>query len=164
MVPARIVVERFFFERLPIIAEIETSGAKGGVNRSGVVTQEEVFRTDAFHSGAFQYTHRPFANTATTRHHDAQVLRQRIGVQVALQFFQVVALVRRLQFRSTMHQLPCTYPIVRTHYASPVPEGQYTLAIPDLDVIMVRHGRTPLDRKENLAAWMRSVVGDLRAA
>jgi CubicO group peptidase (beta-lactamase class C family) len=43
-------------------------------------------------------------------------------------------------------------------------EGQYTLAIPDLDVIMVRHGRTPLDRKENLAAWMRSVVGDLRAA
>ncbi len=43
-------------------------------------------------------------------------------------------------------------------------EGQYTLCIPDLDVVMVRHGRTPLEAKDNLAAWVRSVVGDLRAA
>lgn len=42
-------------------------------------------------------------------------------------------------------------------------EGQYTLCLPDLDVIMVRHGRTPLECKDNLAAWVRSVVGDLRA-
>lgn len=42
-------------------------------------------------------------------------------------------------------------------------EGQYTLCIPDLDVVMVRHGRTPLDAKENLAAWMRGVARDLRA-
>jgi CubicO group peptidase (beta-lactamase class C family) len=42
-------------------------------------------------------------------------------------------------------------------------EGQYTLLVPDLDLVMVRHGRTPLDAKENLAAWMRDVVEDLRA-
>ena len=42
-------------------------------------------------------------------------------------------------------------------------EGQYTLCIPDLDVVMVRHGRTPLAAKENLAAWMRGVARDLRA-
>jgi CubicO group peptidase (beta-lactamase class C family) len=41
-------------------------------------------------------------------------------------------------------------------------EGQYTLCLPDLDVVMVRHGRTPLDNKENLAAWVRGVVEDLR--
>jgi CubicO group peptidase (beta-lactamase class C family) len=42
-------------------------------------------------------------------------------------------------------------------------EGQYTLILPDLDVVMVRHGRTPLEAKDNLAAWVRSVAGDLRA-
>ncbi|MDB5470066.1 MAG: beta-lactamase [Caulobacter sp.] len=43
-------------------------------------------------------------------------------------------------------------------------EGQYTLCIPDLDVVMVRHGRTPLENKEVLAAWVRTVVEDLRQA
>ncbi len=41
-------------------------------------------------------------------------------------------------------------------------DGQYTLCLPDLDVVMVRHGRTPLEAKENLAAWMRGVAEDLR--
>jgi len=41
-------------------------------------------------------------------------------------------------------------------------DGQYTLVVPDLDLVMVRHGRTPLDRKENLARWMRESATALR--
>ncbi|RYF92762.1 MAG: class C beta-lactamase-related serine hydrolase [Caulobacteraceae bacterium] len=41
-------------------------------------------------------------------------------------------------------------------------EGQYTLLVPDLDLIVVRHGRTPLEAKDALAGWMRGVVEDLR--
>lgn len=43
-------------------------------------------------------------------------------------------------------------------------EGQYTLLVPDLDLILVRHGRTPLEMKDNLAAWVRETVEVLRAA
>jgi CubicO group peptidase (beta-lactamase class C family) len=41
-------------------------------------------------------------------------------------------------------------------------EGQYTLLVPDLDLILVRHGRTPLELKDNLAAWVRETVQLLR--
>jgi CubicO group peptidase (beta-lactamase class C family) len=41
-------------------------------------------------------------------------------------------------------------------------DGQFTLLVPDLDLVMVRHGRTPLEKKENLAAWMRGTVQALR--
>lgn len=36
-------------------------------------------------------------------------------------------------------------------------DGQYTVLVPDLDLILVRHGATPLDKKDALKAW----VGDL---
>jgi hypothetical protein len=50
----------------------------------------------AFHSGALQYAHSAFADAATTSQNDAQILGQRIGMQVALQFLEVMAGMRRL--------------------------------------------------------------------
>lgn len=41
-------------------------------------------------------------------------------------------------------------------------DGQYTLCVPDLDMVLVRHGATPLDKKDALAAWVREVVGSFR--
>jgi CubicO group peptidase (beta-lactamase class C family) len=41
-------------------------------------------------------------------------------------------------------------------------EGQYTLLVPDLDLILVRHGRSPLEAKEALAAWVTQTVDLLR--
>lgn len=41
-------------------------------------------------------------------------------------------------------------------------DGQYTLLVPDLDLILVRHGATPLDRKDELKAWVGEVVGTFR--
>ncbi len=43
-------------------------------------------------------------------------------------------------------------------------DGQYTLCVPDLDLVMVRHGRTPLANKDALAAWMRDSVQAIRTA
>lgn len=42
-------------------------------------------------------------------------------------------------------------------------DGQYTLLVPDLDMIVVRHGATPLELKDNLPVWMKSVVDCFRA-
>ena len=37
-------------------------------------------------------------------------------------------------------------------------DGQYTVLVPDLDLILVRHGATPLDKKDTLKAWVGQVV------
>jgi CubicO group peptidase (beta-lactamase class C family) len=37
-------------------------------------------------------------------------------------------------------------------------DGQYTLCVPDLDLVLVRHGATPLDLKDELKAWIGEVV------
>ncbi|MDP3384855.1 MAG: hypothetical protein Q8S47_16220, partial [Phenylobacterium sp.] len=41
-------------------------------------------------------------------------------------------------------------------------EGQYTVLVPDLDLIVVRHGKTPLDKKDNVKAWIAQVVDAFR--
>jgi CubicO group peptidase (beta-lactamase class C family) len=37
-------------------------------------------------------------------------------------------------------------------------DGQYTVCVPDLDMVLVRHGATPLDRKDALKAWIGQVI------
>ena len=41
-------------------------------------------------------------------------------------------------------------------------DGQYTLLVPDLDVVLVRHGATPAAMKDNLRAWVGEAVSLLR--
>jgi CubicO group peptidase (beta-lactamase class C family) len=41
-------------------------------------------------------------------------------------------------------------------------EGQYTVAIPDLDMVVVRNGKTPEDLKDNGRAWLKGVVDCFR--
>ncbi|NWG54511.1 MAG: serine hydrolase [Hydrogenophilaceae bacterium] len=41
-------------------------------------------------------------------------------------------------------------------------DGQYIILAPDLDLILVRHGATPLDKKERLKAWVGEVVDCFR--
>lgn len=41
-------------------------------------------------------------------------------------------------------------------------DGQYTVLAPDLDMILVRHGATPLDKKDALKAWVGQVVDSFR--
>lgn len=41
-------------------------------------------------------------------------------------------------------------------------EGQYTVAVPDLDLVLVRHGKTPLEAKDNVKAWIAEVVQTFR--
>ena len=41
-------------------------------------------------------------------------------------------------------------------------DGQYTVVVPDLDLVLVRHGATPLDLKDNLKAWVGEVIGAIR--
>jgi CubicO group peptidase (beta-lactamase class C family) len=43
-------------------------------------------------------------------------------------------------------------------------DGQYTVCVPDLDLVLVRHGATPLDKKDELKAWIGEVVDSFRAA
>jgi len=43
-------------------------------------------------------------------------------------------------------------------------DGQYTVCVPDLDLVLVRHGATPLDRKDELKAWIGEVVDCFREA
>ena len=42
--------------------------------------------------------------------------------------------------------------------------GQYTVVAPDLDMVVVRHGQTPLARREAPAAWLAELIGIFRAA
>jgi len=37
-------------------------------------------------------------------------------------------------------------------------EGQFTLVVPDLDLVFVRHGRTPTELRDGLKAWLGEVV------
>lgn len=41
-------------------------------------------------------------------------------------------------------------------------DGQYTVCVPDLDMVLVRHGATPLDKKDALHAWVGEVVTTFR--
>ena len=41
-------------------------------------------------------------------------------------------------------------------------DGQFIMVVPELDLIVVRNGRTPLERKEALAAWMARLVHSFR--
>ena len=41
-------------------------------------------------------------------------------------------------------------------------DGQYIAVAPDLDVIIVRNGRTPLEKKDALAAWLRTLTDSFR--
>jgi CubicO group peptidase (beta-lactamase class C family) len=41
-------------------------------------------------------------------------------------------------------------------------DGQYTVCVPDLDMVLVRHGATPLDKKDALKDWVGAVVQTFR--
>ncbi len=41
-------------------------------------------------------------------------------------------------------------------------EGQYTVVVPELDMVVVRHGKTPLDMKLNPKSWIADVVDCFR--
>ena len=38
-------------------------------------------------------------------------------------------------------------------------EGQYTVLVPEKDLILVRHGRSPLEQKEEVQKWIADVAG-----
>jgi CubicO group peptidase (beta-lactamase class C family) len=41
-------------------------------------------------------------------------------------------------------------------------DGQYTVVVPDLDMVVVRHGATPLPRREAPRAWLGDLIGRFR--
>ena len=41
-------------------------------------------------------------------------------------------------------------------------DGQYTVVVPDLDMVVVRHGATPLARREAPRAWLGELIGRFR--
>jgi CubicO group peptidase (beta-lactamase class C family) len=41
-------------------------------------------------------------------------------------------------------------------------DGQYTVVIPDLDMVVVRHGVTPAEFKDDLQGWLKEVVATFR--
>jgi CubicO group peptidase (beta-lactamase class C family) len=43
-------------------------------------------------------------------------------------------------------------------------DGQFTVCVPDLDLVFVRHGATPLEKKDALKAWIGEVIGCFREA
>lgn len=43
-------------------------------------------------------------------------------------------------------------------------DGQYIVLVPDLDLILVRHGVTPMEKKDALKAWVGEVIDCWRAA
>jgi CubicO group peptidase (beta-lactamase class C family) len=43
-------------------------------------------------------------------------------------------------------------------------EGQFTLVVPELDLIMVRHGKTPTELRDGLKTWLAEVIGLFRRA
>lgn len=42
-------------------------------------------------------------------------------------------------------------------------EGQYTVVVPDLDMVFVRHGKTPTDLRDNLKAWVSDTINLFRS-
>lgn len=43
-------------------------------------------------------------------------------------------------------------------------EGQYTVVVPDLDMVFVRHGRTPTHQREGLKAWVTETINIFRSS
>jgi CubicO group peptidase (beta-lactamase class C family) len=43
-------------------------------------------------------------------------------------------------------------------------DGQYTIVVPDLDMVVVRHGATPLDRRHAPRAWLGELIARFRQA
>jgi len=43
-------------------------------------------------------------------------------------------------------------------------EGQFTIVVPDLDLVLVRHGKTSAELGQNVKDWMAEVVGCFRPA
>lgn len=41
-------------------------------------------------------------------------------------------------------------------------DGQYTVVVPDLDLILVRHGKTPIPSKENVKRWLGDIANCFR--
>jgi CubicO group peptidase (beta-lactamase class C family) len=41
-------------------------------------------------------------------------------------------------------------------------EGQFTVVVPDLDMVVVRNGKTPLELKDNLPPWIAALVDAFR--
>ncbi|MDQ0463188.1 CubicO group peptidase (beta-lactamase class C family) [Caulobacter ginsengisoli] len=41
-------------------------------------------------------------------------------------------------------------------------DGQFTVVVPDLDMVIVRHGATPMDLKQNLPVWIRALADAFR--
>lgn len=41
-------------------------------------------------------------------------------------------------------------------------EGQFTVIAPELDLVVVRHGKTPTERKDDLKAWLAELVDCFR--
>lgn len=41
-------------------------------------------------------------------------------------------------------------------------DGQFTVVVPDLDLVMVRHGKTPLEGKDDLRRWMGEAIDCFR--
>ena len=41
-------------------------------------------------------------------------------------------------------------------------DGQFIVVVPDLDLVVVRNGATPLDKKDELRAWMDNLVATFR--
>jgi CubicO group peptidase (beta-lactamase class C family) len=54
------------------------------------------------------------------------------------------------------------FPPVADSFAAQGYEGQRTLVVPDLDLVVVRLGKTPADLKANLDAWLAALVDALR--
>jgi CubicO group peptidase (beta-lactamase class C family) len=54
------------------------------------------------------------------------------------------------------------FPPVPGSFAAQGYEGQRTLVVPDLDLVVVRLGRTPAELKPNLDAWLTALVDALR--
>ena len=42
-------------------------------------------------------------------------------------------------------------------------EGQFTVICPDIDMVIVRHGKTPADRSDNVKAWLKAIADCFRA-
>jgi len=54
------------------------------------------------------------------------------------------------------------FPDVPGSFAAQGYEGQRTLVVPDLDLVVVRLGKTPAELKPDLDAWLVALVDDLR--
>ena len=54
------------------------------------------------------------------------------------------------------------FPVVPGSFAAQGYEGQRTLVVPDLDLVLVRLGKTPAELKPELDAWLVALVDALR--